>query len=76
MSNIVLTIDQLIASLTVEHAEEYASTKDQYLYVVWNLLDPNDLSDGWVGVVEKHLDRLMTEHNIVDQYAHIISPQY
>ncbi len=64
----MLHILELITSLTVEHAEQYASTQDQYLYVVWNLLEPNGLSERWVELVEDHLDQVMTQHNIVNQY--------
>jgi|TARA_R110000822_G_scaffold251990_1_gene378738 hypothetical protein len=64
----MLTILELIASLNVEHAEQYAATQDQYLYVVWNLLEPNGLSERWVELVEDHLDQVMTQHNIVNQY--------
>lgn len=64
----MLTILELIASLNVEHAEQYAATQDQYLYVVWNLLEPNGLSERWVELVEDHLDQVMTQHNIVNQF--------
>tara|TARA_R110000782_G_scaffold37450_1_gene88593 strand:+ start:1385 stop:1561 length:177 start_codon:yes stop_codon:yes gene_type:complete len=56
----MLNIDQLITSLTTEHARAYAATQDKWLYVVNELLDPNDLSHRHAERVEDQLDHLNT----------------
>jgi hypothetical protein len=52
----MLTIEQLIASLTIEHAKAYAAKQDKYVFVVDELLDPNNLSRRYVERVEDQLD--------------------
>ena len=60
----MLTIDQLIESLNADTARDYAATHEPYLYVVWNLLDPNALSAYWVDRVEDRLYELMEINRI------------
>jgi len=56
-----MTIDELIAWLTVEHAIEYASQTDKWVWVVVNLLDPNNLSSENSDRVEDALDKMIKE---------------
>ena len=59
----MLTIDQLIASLTIEHAQAYAAKQDKYVFVVDELLDPNSLSSRHVERVEDQLDLINNSIN-------------
>lgn len=53
--------DALIASLTIEQAEEYARQTDKLLWIETTLLDPNNIGRGMVHRVEEALIALLSD---------------
>jgi hypothetical protein len=54
-------IDAVIASLTLEQAQQYAAEEDKYLWVIDNIFDPNELrvTDARVNRVEDALEEIL-----------------
>tara|TARA_R110000851_G_scaffold40748_1_gene102551 strand:+ start:370 stop:594 length:225 start_codon:yes stop_codon:yes gene_type:complete len=72
----MLTIDQLIASLTLEHAQAYAAKQDKFVFVTDELLDPNDLSYRHANRVEDELDRINSAAAKAQDYSSRLPPDW
>ena len=57
----MLTISELIASLTIEQAKAYEATQDKFVFVADELLEPNGLSCRYVNRVEDELDHILSK---------------
>lgn len=54
-----MTLEELIASLTVEQAKVYAAETDALMWIETNLLDPNNIPRRYVYGVEDALIKLL-----------------
>jgi hypothetical protein len=54
-----MKLAELISSLTVEQAKEYAAQTDKWCWVVDNLLDPYDIPNSKAEKVEDALEALL-----------------
>ena len=59
IQEIEMTLQELIDSLTVEQAKQYAAETDQLVWVEYNLLDPHGISRRHSEVVEDALIALL-----------------
>jgi len=59
----MLTIDQLIESLTLADVDTYNAQADKYVYVQYKYLDPNNLSRRYAERVENALDLIDQQYN-------------